>query len=611
MTQLESLANELLLEIFEYLDTTDLLRAVNKLNSRFDQLLSQCFQFHQFNFQFLSKENFDHIVQSHLPSLIEQITSLHLSNDETPYLCEMFLSSNLTLDRFLRLRALSLYDVHSLQTLDRIIYQCRTLPHFTHLRIMKRNETKVHSNIIDLLNNIWRLPKLIYCNLNGIIHTDETSLSNMFVISSTIEHLFIENIQCNLTGLSHLLECTPNLQRFSATLYSYSQHDQCTSIANKMTEIRFCFGGSLKALEALLTTFPRLTRLKLITSQVFLDGYMWKKLIMHSLPNIQILQLKMELNFQQRFDDIEEIVDELLESFRTSFWIEEHHWYIRCHWNPSDPYKSITLYTLPYAFRSYDFVDKSSVKSTCSDERQYWSYNRVHTFIQGTINDVIHRLARFSHVHQLQLNLPVDNLFWSQFSPCHHLSSLHITLYQSSAYRQLQKLLDLSPCLYSLKIESYIGFPTRVFEMTSESIRRLDLIDILANQPMYFDQDACLILANSSLGIQCEVLLISIKSRTMIFDLINRMIHLRLLIFECADDDGSYCTYASSSNEFIEWLHAHVSTANTVTIDPSKHSRIQIWIRREPKNSNLPKETNRLFPSLTWLRQFFAERFLS
>ena len=605
--QLESLANELLLDIFEYLDTADLFRAFIKLNSRFDQLLYQYSRFHQFNLQFLSKEGFDDILQHHLPILSEQITFLRLSNDETPYLCELFLSCGFTLDRFLRLQALSLYDVHSLQTLDRIIYQCRTLPHFTHLYIIKHNETKLHSNIIDLFDNIWNLPKLIYCNLNGIIHTDETSLSKISVTSSSIENLFIENIPCNLSDLSHLLERTPGLQRFSTTLYSYSQHDQLTSIAEKMKEIHFCFGGSLSALKNLLGMFPRLTHLKLITSQIFINGNMWKKLLMTYLPNLQIFQLKMELNFQQRYEEIEDIIDELLESFRTSFWIEEHHWYIRCHWNPSDPYKSITFYTLPYAFNTYNFADKSSVKSTCPDERQYWSYDRVHTFTQGDINNVAPSPARFSHIRQLRIHLPVDDLFWSQFSPCHHLSSLHVSLYTSSAYPQLQILLDQSPCLYSLKIESYIGFSTRIFELTSKSIRRLDLIDILANQSIYFNRDDCLILANSSLGMQCEVLLISIKYRTIIFDLIDKMIHLRLLILQCDDNDESFLPFASLRNELIEWLQNYLPSTYTITVDPRRHSRIQIWIRRKERKDI--SRNGRLLQPFALLRQLFSKKF--
>ena len=611
----ESLANELVLDIFEYLDTAHLFRAFAKLNLRFIQLLYQHCRIHQFNLQFLGKKDFESLLQPHLPILSEQIISLCLSNDETPDLPEFLLSRGFILNRFLRLQSLSLYNIHSLQTLNQIIDQCQSLLHFTHLNIIKQNKGRAHENVINLLNNIWSLSKLIYCNLNGIIHTNETSLSQISVTSSSIEHLFIENISCNSTDLSHLLEHTPNLQRLHTTLYSYLPKDHLTSSAIKMREIRFCFGGSLHALGNLLASFPHLTRLMLITSQVYVDGNMWRNLLMDYLPNLRIFQLKMDLNFQQRHEDIEEIIDELLESFRSSFWLEEHQWYIRCHWDPSDPYKSITLYTLPYAFNTYNFFDKPSSKSTCPDQRQYWSYHRVHTFIHrdiyNTVPDCVRLVhARFPHVRHLQIGLPLDEMFWSYFSSYNHLTSLHVTLYRQSAFHQLQILLDQSSCLYSLKIESYIGFSTGVSELTSKSIRRLDFIDTAASQSIYFNREDCLAFAKSSLGTQCEVLLISVKYRTSVLDLIEKMHHLRLLIIECEDDQESLYMYTffSTRNELNQWLQEHLPSTYTITIDSTRHSRVHIWIDHEEikpfstDGETSTRKNNRLVQMLTSFR---------
>ncbi|CAF2978640.1 unnamed protein product [Rotaria sp. Silwood2] len=62
---------------------------------------------------------------------------------------------------------------------------------------------------------------------------------------------------------------------------------------------------------------PNLSHLMIIISQVYFDGHTWKELITNYLPNIIIFQLKMKLELQERNDDVNEIIDELLDSFNS------------------------------------------------------------------------------------------------------------------------------------------------------------------------------------------------------------------------------------------------------------------------------------------------------
>jgi hypothetical protein len=159
-----------------------------------------------------------------------------------------------------------------------------------------------------------------------------------------------------------------------------------------------------------------------------------------------------------------------------------------------------------------------------------------------------------------------------------------------------------------LKVESFVGLPTQLFQLKSRSIRRLDFIDVLIDQSIYFDREDCLALINSSLGMQCEVLLIRIKNRTIVLDLINRMFNLRLLIFECEDDKESFLPFASSKNELILWLQHHLSSTYSIMRDPRKRFRIQIWINRQTEKiflvDSISKHRNRLSQVLTSFRQF-------
>lgn len=613
--QFESLANELILDLFEFFDTAHLFQAFLGLNSRFNQLLYHHFRFHQLNLQTISKEDFEIISEKFLPLIIDQIPSLHLSNDETPDLPELLLSRGFTLNRFIHLQSLSLYNIHSVDTLNKIIYQCRYLSRFTHLNIIKYYGGDIYKNIIDLLNNIWCLPKLVYCNLNGIIHTDETSLLEISTSSSCIEYLSIENIPCNLNILSHLSMFTPRLQQLSTTVYSYSLNDRLKNIISTITSIKFSFGGSVDSMKNLLEKMPNLSHLMIMTSQVYIDGNLWKQLITNSLFNLKIFQLKMEFDFQERDDDMNEITDELIHSFQTSFWIEEHQWFIRCHWNPSDPYKSITLYTLPYAFDIFDYSNKSCTKSTCLNERQYWSYNCVQIFGHSSSGNILLDnfsllRARFPNISYLQLNLPFDDMFWLRFLSLNHLISINISVYKYSGYIQLQTLFDQSPCLYSLKIESFICSLVKLFELTSQSIRRLDFIDILVDQSLYLNRDDCNSLINSSLGIQCQVLLIRLKHRNLVLDLIDKMLNLRLLIFECEDDSEIFSTFSSSKKELIRWLQSHLPSTYSILRHPKKRFRIQIWINRKTNKTIsldlISNHKNRLSHVFSSIRNFFS-----
>lgn len=77
ITSLERLPNELFLEIFRYLSGVDVVVAFVQLNQRFRSLVLQhCLSF---NFQSISREKFDYVIQHHN---VERWKSLTLSNDE-------------------------------------------------------------------------------------------------------------------------------------------------------------------------------------------------------------------------------------------------------------------------------------------------------------------------------------------------------------------------------------------------------------------------------------------------------------------------------------------------------------------------------------------------
>ena len=65
-TQLESLPNEILLDLFKFLNTVYLVRAFFGLNIRLNKLINRHLQVSPFNFQSISKKDFDNICRENL-----------------------------------------------------------------------------------------------------------------------------------------------------------------------------------------------------------------------------------------------------------------------------------------------------------------------------------------------------------------------------------------------------------------------------------------------------------------------------------------------------------------------------------------------------------------
>ena len=96
----ESLANKLILDIFQYLPAIRLVRAFHRLNSSLDDLLITNFRTHPFEFRAAAKGELKLVSRNDLPWLADHITYFHLSdNDENPQQVQLLLSHGWTLDR--------------------------------------------------------------------------------------------------------------------------------------------------------------------------------------------------------------------------------------------------------------------------------------------------------------------------------------------------------------------------------------------------------------------------------------------------------------------------------------------------------------------------------
>ncbi|CAF1333924.1 unnamed protein product [Rotaria sp. Silwood1] len=112
------------------------------------------------------------------------------------------------------------------------------------------------------------------------------------------------------------------------------------------------------------------------------------------------------------------------------------------------------------------------------------------------------------NIQKLEIQLPINNQFWSIMSNLKRLYSLNVISYTDTYYSQLQILLDQAPNLDKLIIDQDVSLPFQLslFKLTNITIRKLHL-----DYYYYcFNEEKCILLCHSLLGTHCQVLYIRV-----------------------------------------------------------------------------------------------------
>ncbi|CAF2712905.1 unnamed protein product [Rotaria sp. Silwood2] len=574
---LESLANELLLDLFEYFSSVYLLQTFYDLNTRLNNLILHHFQSHILNFQSVSKYDFDIVCQKYLPSISDRIISLRLSDDDdTPKQIDLFFSYGLSFNLFSHLKSLSIYHVYSLNSLKRITNELLYLPQLTHLKITRH--TIVYNEIYDIgiIDPIGRFPKLAYCYLD-IINDNDCYFLTPSMISSSLKYLSVPYLDCNINQLIYLIKYIPYLQSLNIRIVDHATISQIpTIIFLSIKKLKVLFFGTLNAMKNLLQTMSNLENLKIEMESTYIDGYQWKTMIENYLPNLILFQFKMSTSLSHQ-QNKEEKIDEILNSFRSQFWIEKHQWFVQCYWISADTSSVVYVYTLPYAFADFFYIGDVRLKSTCPNDNQYWSFDAIHNLYYGYVSyqNLFLSHIHLDNIHYLDLTIPFDESFWSMVTTLERLNSLNIVSYGNmdpiDIHSKLQILFDRSPHLHSLKFFSWFAQDEFPFDIKHPSIRQLDL----QGPNIVYNQQHCLKLSHSFIGQQCEVLFVTVKQRTDIIDLVNNMKNLRALIVQCTKP----VLMQKENENLIEWLQQHLPMTCSISNSIEVSNSIRLWIR--------------------------------
>ena len=560
----EDLPNEIFIDLFEYFDVLQIFIIFYNLNTRFNQLLNRS---HVLNLQKISKTDFNiHYARYH-STISKTIRSIYIADhDETPDLPTRFFSQYFSASYFPSLRSLTIDSMRSMDTLISLLNHCQQLDHFQQLKL-------IHCHMSANQHLIWNLPYLTHCSIDEE-NTIEKTLHQLSTRSNSIKNLALKHFACDSHTLNNILEQTPKLTHLTIAVVIH-RLDLPVDLS-RLIRLNLSFDGSK---EVLFSLFQSMIHLRFLICKIynfFIDGNEWQKLIENDLIHLEQIHFKIAFKFLQNLS-IESQITNLLLTYQTSFWLTERKQYIRCQWDPSDPFQQAYLYTLPYYFPKFHLIKTLVSKSTCSNSNDFWCYDHVDKLAYEKHSSQGFPI-RFSRLSQLDLILPFHKNFLSTISSWIHLHTLDVVLLQNdSIYEQLQLILDRAPNLYLLRFSHLSEFDVRLFQLTSRSIRRLDFFtkeSMLYN--WYFDREQCLAFAQSSLGQQCQTLVIDIDHRSNILEIIEHMSQLRSLTFHCKDDRWKA---KSNNDELIQWLHDNLPFQCDIIRNQHEKLVLHIWIR--------------------------------
>ncbi|CAF1554585.1 unnamed protein product [Rotaria sp. Silwood1] len=469
------MSNEVIYEIFEFLDFFHRYDAFLNLNQRFKNLLIHSPLSIQINLSLMSKSTFQNYYKFILVSDKYRIKSLRLSN---PFVFDSILSSiNIQLI-FIQLETLILNNIDS-KSLENLLNHLTFLSSLVSLSIICIDNID-HPN--DFYLQIFRLPILKYCKLSFSKNYKLKSIPMATNQYSSIEHLIIECIiQINI--LYCFLSYVPQLRRLSCqSLVGYDDVPTDIKISlNNVTHVSLdLYHMSFDNLEFLIKQFCHKIQVLHISgyvSQEHLDTQRWKQLILNYLPylrifDIQSVYLAISINNQQTYEY-------LFNQFNSQFWFERQ-WYFDYRRALIRGNRTGIFYSInPYRGKDYRLV--GNINENTRLIHQETNLNSVlHVYIYGeqTINDCINYFPNATHVtfyDNFCLRTRSFSSTLNHIISLQQLTNIDIDTNRFS-FQKFCELLQFAPNVNTLMIKSEI-----LKGAYSESMRQSEIFRLASN----------------------------------------------------------------------------------------------------------------------------------
>ncbi len=263
-----------------------------------------------------------------------------------------------------------------------------------------------------------------------------------------------------MNQINGLFKYTPLLKCLSTFLGDLTNDNYIPSPLPTLIRLNICFvcPFDISKVIVLFQNMPNLCHLQFSTWSQLVNGHQWEQIIRNHLPKLKTFRLEMEESINEDEVDIQPRADQLLNSFRSAFWIDEHQWFVRC----ITLKELIYLYTLSNGYNYYQGMIPDYWQSTYPHDNQQKFYDDMVSIYNDTFfNQPTLSCIRFPNINHLDMKLPINNQFWSIVPNLNQLKALSISFYADNLQSQLQALLDRAPHLQILRINQDASLPCK------------------------------------------------------------------------------------------------------------------------------------------------------
>ena len=334
VTKLEDLSNELVYEIFEYLDFYDACEAFSTLNNRYQDLVLNSSIPMNIQVSLMSKSTCQRYTTDMILPNRNRIHSLHISNQ---FIYDLPLSPIGMLTEFTRLERLVL-DKIPREGVETILIQLASLPRLSSLSIFTNDYRTYNDNWYardirtTIYTQIFRLSALKYCELSLKGCSNNQALPVATDDFSPIEHLVIVH-SITLNELYSLLSYVPQLRRFDAHSLQNSlltPTNLSPRVLNHLTDISLTLSIPFDRFAQLIMDLFHKIQVLRITIAYGSDGFYadsknWERLILSHMPSLRIFDIRHE-DWSRHVNHH----DGANNPFISSFWMERQ-WFFTQH----------------------------------------------------------------------------------------------------------------------------------------------------------------------------------------------------------------------------------------------------------------------------------------
>ncbi|CAF1253628.1 unnamed protein product [Rotaria sp. Silwood1] len=455
ITRFEYLSNEIIYEIFDFLDFVQTYDTFSSLNKRFQNLFINSNQPINIKLSLISKSIFQRFYTEIITSKQHRIKSFDVSN---PFIIDHIFSSISILSNFIQLENLSFHDIKS-DYLNQLLIHLHSLPSLSSL-IIHCIDNVQNKNII--YRRIFRLPVLKYCKLSL---NEPFSLISLLIATnefSSIENLIITNV-LRFDELNGLLSYVPKLRRLSVNLsniYSEEYNKEYSIHLNHLTHVELNLSNmNFDEFELIIKNlFNRIEVLYIssLANETYLDEYRWKQLILSHMHHLRIFDIMIKHDLDLNEDILEKI--SLINRFQSRFWFERG-WFFEyeiCY--DYDDLCCLIFYSInPYRRKSYIIYISPDMKNSSFDRKH--KINSVQHLKSEEHEDIINYKYYFPNVTKLTLshffkkqNTNFLSTSFNNIIPLKQLTKLIIET-DFDSFVEIIDLLYLSPNIHTFQID--------------------------------------------------------------------------------------------------------------------------------------------------------------